>query len=312
MTSDIQVKQDIKVLLDSDALKRSLEKSFATEGKRVAFRTSVLSLVNTNPKIAECEPLSVINACLQASTLDLPVNQNLGFAYVIPYKQKDGTSSAQFQLGYKGFRQLAIRSGQFKRINVSDVREGELRSINRLTGEIDFQWEIDNDKRNELKNVGFVAYFILKSGLEDTLYMTEDELFNHGKKYSQTFKSDKDWIRKSSKWETDFEAMAKKTVLKLLLSRSAPLSVEMQQAIEYDQAVVTPNGSAEYPDNTPETLGEMQVRKEQDRIREWIEKSDTIEKLDQVMLFDQSVITDELNTLYEAKLAELTSKTVKK
>lgn len=308
MTSDIQVKQDIKSLLDSEALKRSLEKSFSSESKRVAFRTSVLSLVNTNAKIAECEPFSVINSCLQASTLDLPINQNLGFAYIIPYKQKDGSMVAQFQMGVKGFVQLAIRTGLFKRINTSDVKEGELKTHDRLSGEFEFSWIADEQKRNDSKIVGFISYFKLISGFEAMLYMSVDQLDQHAFKYSQTYKSEKSWIRDSSKWVTDFDAMAKKTVLKLLLSRSAPLSVELQKAIEYDQAVFDNKAEVTYPDNQEETLEQRNRRVERERILEFINDAKTLEKLeslhDQVSP-DDDIVTEEIRNAYEAKEKEL-------
>lgn len=156
----------------------------------------------------------------------------------------------------KGFIQLAIRSRQFSCINVTDVRQGELRNYDLLSGEINVQ-AVPN--RSELPVIGYVAYFRLNNGngvsdsFSKSLYMTVDELQQHAKTYSQTYKSDKDYIRNSSKWTTDFDAMAKKTVLKLLLSRYAPLSVEMQQiqdAIRSDQAVIGESGQpAAYIDN---------------------------------------------------------------
>ena len=116
------------------------------------FITSIVSLVNSNEKLKACDKKSVLGACLVAASLDLPINQNLGFAFIIPYKDQ-----AQFQMGYKGYIQLAMRSGQFKTINVTDVKEGEIKGNNRLSGEIEFEW-IAESEREKVKTVGFVAY----------------------------------------------------------------------------------------------------------------------------------------------------------
>lgn len=197
------------------------------------FMTSVLTLKNSNKLLAECDPIKLYNCCLMAAALKLPFNQNLGQAYIIPFK-----GEPQLQIGYKGFIQLAQRSGQFRRINCSDVREGEIKNRNRLTGEIEFEW-LDDDKRENKEIIGYVAYFELLNGYQQTLYMTKKEVESHAKRYSQTYKSG------FGVWKDNFDAMAKKTVLKRVLSQFAPLSVDMQKAMEYDQA----NADGHYPDN---------------------------------------------------------------
>lgn len=214
--------------------------------KKASFVNNITALVANNKNLQECEPISLMYAGIKATALDLPLDANLGFAYVIPFKNnKEQKTEAQFQLGYKGFTQLAIRSGQFKTINVTDVREGELIEWDMLTGEIRFQ-ALPN--REDLKVIGYAAYFRLTNGFEKTLYSTVESIERHAGKYSQTYSSKNDYVRKSSKWSTDFDAMAKKTVIKLLLSKYAPLSVEMQQAITSDQAVITDSGNR-YVDN---------------------------------------------------------------
>lgn len=214
--------------------------------KKASFVNNLTALVANNKNLQECEPISLMYAGIKATALDLPLDANLGFAYVIPFKNnKEGKTEAQFQIGYKGFTQLSIRSGQFKTINVTDVREGELVEWDMLTGEIRFQ-ALPN--REDLKVIGYAAYFRLTNGFEKTLYSTVESIERHAGKYSQTYSSKNDYVRKSSKWTTDFDAMAKKTVVKLLLSKYAPLSVEMQQAITSDQAVITDEGN-KYIDN---------------------------------------------------------------
>lgn len=187
---------------------------------------------------------------IRATASDLPLDPSFGCAYLIPYKNnKLGITEAQFQIGYKAYVQLALRSGQFKCINCTDVREGELINRNRLTGQIDFKFEQDDKKRNELSIIGFVSYFQLLNGYESTLYMSVEELKAHGLRYSQTYKSQYANVRDSSKWVTDFYEMSRKTVIKLNLSRNAPLSVEMQKAIRDDQAVFRSEDTPDYVDN---------------------------------------------------------------
>lgn len=201
-----------------------------------SFMTSVLQVVSSNDLLKDAEPTSVYQAAMIAATLNLPINNNLGFAYIVPYrtKQQDGTYKvlAQFQLGYKGFIQLSQRSGQFQTMNVTDVREGEIKSHNRLSDEVEFEWMQDQKARLSKKTVAYVAYFKLLNGFEKLHLMYADELESHGKRFSQTYK------KGFGLWKDDFDSMSKKTALKLLLSKYAPLSVDMQKAIVSDQAVI--------------------------------------------------------------------------
>lgn len=223
-----------------------LESVLAT--KKNSFVNNISSLVANNATLQACQPLSVIYAGIKATALDLPLDPNLGFAYVIPYNnRKAGITEAQFQIGYKGFIQLAIRSGQFRTINVTDVKEGEVKHFDLLTGETRFE---ALPAREKLPTVGYAAFIRLTNGFEKTLYMTKEEVDAHAYEYSQTYKADKDKGWTSSQWSKNFDAMARKTALKLLLSRFAPLSVEMQQAIASDQAVFnSPDGAPRYADN---------------------------------------------------------------
>ncbi|WP_373804340.1 MULTISPECIES: recombinase RecT [Bacteroidales] len=214
--------------------------------KKNAFVNNIVALVSNNANLQVCEPMSVMFAGLKATALDLPLDPNLGFAYVIPYKNnRENKTEAQFQIGYRGFIQLAIRSGQFKTINVTEVREGELETFDLLTGEMRFTAV---PKRTERPVIGYAAFFRLSNGFEKTLYMTKEEVDVHAKKYSQTYSSKYEKVQQNSKWATDFDAMAKKTAIKLLLSKYAPLSVDMINAVNSDQAVITETG-AKYVDN---------------------------------------------------------------
>lgn len=219
--------------------------------RKGSFVNNLTALVTNNAQLQECQPLTIIFAALKATALNLPLENSLGFAYCIPYKNnKTNTTVAQFQLGYKGFKQLALRSGQFAVIpNATDIKEGELKSRNRLTGECVFEFIEDDTKRAQAKTIGYASYFKLLNGAESTLYMSKEEIEAHALRYSQTYRSKTDYIKKSSKWSTDFDDMAKKTVIKLNLSRNAPLSVEMQDAINADQSVQYEAGKYEYVDN---------------------------------------------------------------
>lgn len=239
--------------------------------KKSSFVNNVTALVSNSAALQECQPMSLIYASLKATALDLPLDPNLGFAYVIPYKNsKKGVCDAQFQMGYKGFVQLAIRSGQFLLINVTDIRDGELQGENLLTGEMTFTRVPDRENKPV---IGYAAYFKLTNGFSKTLYMTVGEVKAHAGRYSQTYSSKLDYVRNSSKWTTDFDAMAKKTVLKLLLSKYAPLSVEMQNAIQIDQVVVDDQGEAQYLDN-PEEQTPEDIRDAVDAQKEEMRKSD--------------------------------------
>lgn len=237
--------------------------------KKNAFVNNVTALVANNKALQECEPLSIMYAATKATALDLPLDQNLGFAYVIPFKNnKENKTEATFMLGYRGLVQLAMRSGQFKTINVRDVREGEIIGEDFLSGELQFK-KLPDEEREKAKVVGYVAYFKLLNGFEKMSYWTVQELKNHGLRYSQTYASKNDWVRKNSKWETDFEAMSKKTTLKLLLSKYAPLSVDMQSAIKFDQAVIGENDSVRYVDNNSQSnINVEQQQAAAERIKE--------------------------------------------
>ena len=216
-----QLAQQNKQLAVKDFFSQQAVKQKFSEilgARSVQFITSVLQIANSNSLLQKAEPQSLYNAAMTAAILDLPINPNLGFAYIVPYG-----GSAQFQMGYKGYVQLAQRSGQFKTISATPIYEGQLISENPLTG-YEFDFSVKSDKI-----IGYAAYFELLNGFSKTFYMTIQELTQHGKSYSQTFK------KNTGLWNDNFNAMALKTVIKLMLSKYAPLSVEMQRAIIADQ-----------------------------------------------------------------------------
>lgn len=269
-----------------------------------AFISSIISIANSNAMLKNATPQSLVMSGLMAATLNLPINQNLGFAYIIPYKRKSGSewvTEAQFQLGYRGLIQLAQRSGQFKTINVTDVKENEIKSNNRLTGEITFDWIKEN--RDSLKTVGFVGYFELINGFSKTLYMSVEQLQKHGLKYSKLFSGEK--TRENSLWTTDFNTMAGKTVIKLLLSKYAPLSIDMQKAITSDQAVIKEIEplDIDYVDTGTESISETNDIKEKERIEDFISNAKTKKELEQLDL--EIIYKYDLKEVFETKLKEV-------
>ena len=191
--------------------------------KSVGFITSVMQVVNNNKLLQSASPASIYNAAAMAATLDLPINQNLGFAWIVPYGNQ-----AQFQVGWKGIIQLANRTGQYKAINVVEVYENQFKSYNRLTEELD----ADFTQEGNGNIIGYVAYFKLLNGFEKTSFWTVEEVKKHAQQFSKTYK------QSNGVWSTSFNAMAKKTVLKNTLSKWGILSIEMQNAVIADQAII--------------------------------------------------------------------------
>ncbi len=210
------------------------------------FTTSVTSLVNNSANLQACDPYSIIFCAIKGAALNLALEPSFGFAYVIPYKDnRTGKTLAQFQMGYKGLLQLAMRSGQFKRINTGALHEGELLSSDLLSGDITIETVADRERKPV---IGYFAYMRLVNGFEKTLYMTREAVEAHAKRYSQSYRYDRN---RTSVWAQNFDLMAEKTVLKLLLSRYAPVSLEMHKAITDDQKVFKGKDDKEgsYADN---------------------------------------------------------------
>lgn len=235
--------QTLQQLINSPAIKRRFDELL--DKTSASFMSSILTIVNTNSKLKECDNNSILHAAGVAAALKLPINPSLGFAYIVPYGKQ-----AQFQIGWKGLVQLAMRSGQYRTLNSGLVCEGQIEDIDFITGEIVRGKKISN------KPVGYVAYMELLNGFNKSLYMTKEEVDIHAQTYSQSYIYDLRSGRKSSVWSTNFDAMAKKTVLKLLLSRFGVMSIDQKsadlaKALQADQAVVTENG-LRYVDNEPD------------------------------------------------------------
>jgi len=217
--------------------------------KKQTFVSNMVALVSSNKALSECDPSTIMFSCLKATALGLALDPSLGLAWVLPYRDnKNNTTVATFQLGAKAYTQLALRTAQYKKINVRDVREGEIVGEDFVSGEMQFK-KLEKD-REKAPIVGYVAMFELINGFSKQLYMSIEEIDAHAKRFSQTYRkgyglwADKDMRPK----------MAEKTVLKLLLSKWGVLSVEMEQAIKSDSAVLGENNSVRYVDNEEDAI----------------------------------------------------------
>lgn len=230
-------KDRLSMVLATPQIKERFE-SMLGEKRAAAFMSSIISAVSGNAYLKKCDPMSVVSSAAIAASMDLPINPSLGFAHIVPYKDV-----AQFQMGWKGFVQLALRSGQYQTINVTTVKDGQLVDHDPFTGLMKFQKEAKSENI-----IGYLLYYRLLNGFEKYFYMTREEMEVHAKRYSASYK------RNSGQWVENFDAMGMKTVAKLGLSKYGVLSVEMQRAIEADQAVVAEDGSFTHVDGEAEDV----------------------------------------------------------
>ena len=231
----------IQSLMNSPAVMSKISKCLGTEKKAAAFASSVISIATGSPQLRGCNPTTILGAAMVAATLDLPIVPTLGMAYIVPYKNQ-----CQFQIGYKGLIELAERSGVFKNIIDEAVYEGQLVKRNKFTGEYVF----DEDAKKSDNIIGYMARFDLTNGFSKTIYWSKEEVEAHAKRFSQAYGKGY-----STPWKTDFDAMARKTVLKSLFAKYAPKSISyaLQTAITFDQSVSAPK----HTDNISEEVLEL-------------------------------------------------------
>lgn len=219
-------------MLDSDGYRKRFDELLGSRAPQ--FISSIVSLVNADKNLQQVfrdAPVTIIQSALKAATFDLPIDPNLGYAYIVPFNNtKDGqkVKEAAFIMGYKGMNQLALRTGVYKTINVIDVREGELKSYNRLTEEIELDFIENDDERERRPIAGWVGYFRLMNGTEKTIFMTKKQIENHEKKHRKG-----QYMGKG--WKEDFDSMAMKTVFRKLIGKWGLMSIDYQKA---DRATV--------------------------------------------------------------------------
>lgn len=258
-------KPKFSVVLQSDAIQKLINNTLGEPKKAQRFITAISSAVAVNRALQECDSFSIINSALLGETLNLSPSPQLGQYYMVPYNDKKKGKVATFQLGYKGYIQLAIRSGQYRSINVIDVKKGELLKYDRLSETVELSFVDDEDEREKLPTIGYCAMFELVNGFRKVIYWTYSRMLNHADKYSQAFSKDakggnypkvsyedykagkvneSDLWQYSSFWYKDFDGMAFKTMLRQLISKWGIMSIELQTAFENDMTFKESQDSA--------------------------------------------------------------------
>ena len=244
-----QKKSTFSTFMTSDAVKNKINQMIAGKdgGK---FITSLISLVSNNPELAQCEHSTILASALLGESLKLSPSPQLGQFYLVPFKDnKNERIVAQFQLGYKGYIQLAIRSGYYKKLNVLAIKEGELINYNPLDESIEVKLIEDEEKRENANTIGYFAMFEYQNGFTKTLYWSKEKMQAHARKYSQAYRKDLSKGTKYSFWSKDFDGMGFKTMLRQLISKWGIMSVDFQAALMNDMAVIRDNEQPEYVDN---------------------------------------------------------------
>ena len=271
-----QTKTGLAEYLSQDAIKKQIN-SVLGGNKGTRFISSIVSAAQTTPALQECTNKSIVNAALLGEALNLSPSPQLGQFYMVPFdNKKKGVKEAQFQLGYKGYIQLAVRSGYYKRLNVMAIKEGELVRYDPLNEEIEVNLIEDDIVREETPTTGYFAMFEYENGFKKTMYWSKQKMLSHADKYSQAFhmnavesdnsrrqrvsyedylkgnypKSD-EW-KYSSFWYKDFDGMAMKTMLRQLISKWGIMSIDLQTAVDKDMAVIHEDGTADFVENEPE------------------------------------------------------------
>lgn len=271
-------KPKFSMVLQQGAIQNLINNTLGDHKKAQKFVTAISSAVATNQVLQECDSYSIINAALLGETLNLSPSPQLGHYYMVPFDDKEKGKVATFQLGYKGYLQLAIRSGQYKRINVVAVKEGELIEYNPFDEVINVHPINDELEREKAKTIGYYAMFELVNGFRKSMYWSKDKMLCHADKYSQAFSKDAtnkikygktftvvsfedyengnydkktEWLY-SSFWYKDFDGMAYKTMLRQLISKWGIMSIELQSAFENDMTFKDESGNASYVEEVEE------------------------------------------------------------
>lgn len=235
--------------LTQDAVKNQINQVIGGKnGQR--FISAVVSAVNTNPMLQECTNQSILSAALLGESLNLSPSPQLGQYYMVPFNDKNRGKVAQFQLGYKGYIQLAIRSGQYKKLNVLAIKEGELIHFDALNEEIEVRLIEDEEQREQAATIGYYAMFEYVNGFRKAIYWSKAKMEAHALKYSKGYAAKKGYTF----WEKDFDGMAYKTMLRQLISKWGIMSIDMITAIDSDMAVINEDGTKTYVDNDPDVI----------------------------------------------------------
>lgn len=276
----IDKKQPFASFLTTDLAKKKINEMVGgKDGQR--FITSIISAVSINPTLSECDYHSILSAAMLGESLKLSPSPQLGQYYLVPFNDKKrGCKVAQFQLGYKGYIQLAIRSGYYKKINVLAIKEGELIKFDPLEEEIQVNLIDDEFERENAKTIGYYAMFQYHNGFKKAMYWSKNKMIAHADKYSQAFSkeatkgnypkvsfadyeagkvAEKDMWLYSSFWYKDFDGMAYKTMLRQLISKWGIMSIELQEAIDKDMAAINEDGTTNYVESVSDDVEEQHI-----------------------------------------------------
>lgn len=272
MSNEIAVRQQPKfsVAIQTDGYKKLINNTLQDPKRAGRFIASISSAVAVNPALQECDAGTILSSALLGESLNLSPSPQLGQYYLVPFNDnKNNRKVAQFQIGYKGYIQLAIRSGQYKKLNVLAVKKGELVKFDPLTEEIEINLIDDDIKRETSETIGYYAMFEYLNGFRKAIYWSKVKMESHALRYSMGYKAKKGYTF----WEKDFDGMAYKTMLRQLISKWGIMSIDMQQAFDGDMGVINEDGTPEYigdnPDNptnipyTPEQNNTVTIETEQ-------------------------------------------------
>lgn len=263
-----QKKQPFSVVIQSEGYKNLINNTLGDPKRAARFVTAITSAVSTNPALQECSPDTILSSALIGESLGLSPSPQLGQFYLVPYNDtKNNRKVAQFQLGYKAYVQLAMRSGNYKKLNVVSIKDGELVRFDPLNEEIEVSLIDDDEEREQTPTIGYYAMFELTNGFRKAIYWSKEKMLAHADKYSNAFSKENyqlyvsgnvpkaDLWKYSSFWYKDFDGMAYKTMLRQLISKWGVMSIEMQTAYQNDQGVPVVQGNefvgVDYVDNRP-------------------------------------------------------------
>ena len=252
-------KPKFSIAIQSDMYKNLINQTLGDKDRATRFIASISSAVATNQSLQECDAGTILSGALLGESLNLSPSPQLGQYYLVPFNDsKKGYKVAQFQLGYKGYIQLAIRSGQYKKLNVLAIKKGELVRYDSLNEEIEVNLIDDEEERENAETVGYYAMFEYTNGFRKSMYWSKAKMEKHALKYSSGYKAKKGYTF----WEKDFDGMAYKTMLRQLISKWGIMSIDMQQAVEKDMTTINTDGTYEYVDNEETTIIDQEEKQE--------------------------------------------------
>lgn len=246
LTKSTKKNTGLTAYLTQDAVKEQINKVVGGKDSQ-RFISAIISATQTNPSLKECSNSSILSSALLGESLKLSPSPQLGHYYLVPYNGKNG-KEAQFTIGYKGYIQLAIRSGMYKKLNVIAIKDGELVHFDALTEEIEVNLIEDEEEREKAETIGYYAMFEYTNGFRKAIYWSKQKMEKHAEKYSAGYRAKKGYTF----WEKDFDGMAYKTMLRQLISKWGIMSIEMQTAVSNDMAVIAEDGTPQYVDNVGE------------------------------------------------------------